>query len=200
VLGGTADQIGFVLRISPSGAPADGRNWLRSAQYAAPMGHPPDTPSCPGLALFCITGLRGPEAEDLSPIRNPKSAIERLALFRTIRPPAAPRYLPPSSLQIGFVFHRCTVHTFSPKPLCDKHLLSNSPPCKLALFRIISSPTHHRPDPPACPSLASLCMNRHHRDTDVTKSEPSHARRGTRDCLCTAKAWHLVVVTRRTKT
>jgi hypothetical protein len=61
---------------------------------------------------------------------------------------------PPSSLQIGFVFHCHPARHFSSNPLYCKHLASISSHRELGLFGTIGSVTHPCPDTPSCPRLA----------------------------------------------
>jgi len=65
-------------------------------------------------------------------------------------------FVPPTPW-IGFVFPRRTIRAFSRNPLSDRHLSSNSPPRKLALFGARGLAVRHSPTPPPRPSLASFC-------------------------------------------
>jgi hypothetical protein len=62
---GRLSEIGFVLHDSPTsrapcgpGPPGPAWNWVRFAHSASPRRRPPDVPSCPSLALFCMIGPR----------------------------------------------------------------------------------------------------------------------------------------------
>jgi len=106
-----AGEIGFVLHdwLPRGPGPLEELALFRTiARYPTPedwnagmMGYlnngPSRRPQRPKLGLFRTVGPRGAEATDRrgrppqlrsqSPVRNPKSAIEELALFRTIGPP-----------------------------------------------------------------------------------------------------------------
>jgi len=162
-------EIGFVLHISPSAAPR------RQAK----------------LGSFCTIGR---PATDLCPIRNPKSAIEKLASFRTFHVAVTVR---PGTVQIGFVSRVspraaarcqarlasfCTFHPPGPRPCRGPgqigFVLHNQSPGEPP------DPAGPRPFPCASQQLALFCTLAPPRNWLRFAQSPPDSRRASPNWLC----------------
>ncbi len=126
----------------------DGRDWLCFAHFVAWQ------PVRYGMAG------RSRQVRPQSAIRNPKSAIDELALFRTMAPGPRPRGLAaPAWPGIGFVFPVLFAGPIGRNSFPANHLPFALPWPKLGLFgafALRSSPPSCHPDTPALPSFGLL--------------------------------------------